>query len=183
MKINWKNKEERAEYDRLRNKNLQPSYKIKKQQQSKEWRENNKEKVKQLNHFHSSIRKEKKYEKRKEELNYENFEWFLIPNTKKKYYINRDGLIIDEHFKIMKISETKNGYFFVSLDGKKIMYHRAIAFVFIPNPNNKPEINHKDGNKSNNSIDNLEWVTRSENVKHSFEVLKKKSNLIGWKKK
>ena len=46
-----------------------------------------------------------------------------------------------------------------------------VAILYIPNPNNLPEVNHKDGNKANNTIDNLEWVTRQENIIHSSVVL------------
>jgi hypothetical protein len=56
------------------------------------------------------------------------------------------------------------------------LIHRLVAIAFIPNPENKPDINHKDGNKKNNCIENLEWVTRSENTQHSFDILHRKSS-------
>lgn len=70
--------------------------------------------------------------------------------------------------KIRKLRIQPNGYVYLNLsDGKNVQkrhyVHRLVAKAFIPNPENKPEINHKDENKQNNCADNLEWCTRKEN--------------------
>ena len=52
---------------------------------------------------------------------------------------------------------------------KAFKIHKAVAETFIPNPDNKPEVNHKDGNKNKNDASNLEWATSSENVQHAYQ--------------
>ena len=76
--------------------------------------------------------------------------------------------------RILRPCKDSRGYSVVSLFKNKTRkmhkMHRLIAIAFIPNPANKPQINHKDGNKLNNNLDNLEWNTALENVRHSFET-------------
>ncbi len=67
-------------------------------------------------------------------------------------------------------SDLSYGYKVIRLFSKIYRAHRIIAETFIPNPENKPEVNHIDGNKSNNDISNLEWVTPSENNQHAYDT-------------
>ncbi|MGM1427934.1 NUMOD4 motif-containing HNH endonuclease [Sphingobacterium lactis] len=95
----------------------------------------------------------------------------VIINKKKN---GRKPSIYTQKQKIIKTHDNGNGYkyFSVSINSKKTntYVHRAIANAFLPNPFNLGYVNHIDGNKSNNSIANLEWVTQSENNKHAFKI-------------
>lgn len=77
--------------------------------------------------------------------------------------------------KILKIFKQNSGYYFVGLTKnnktKQFLIHRLVAMTFIENCFKYPEINHKDGNKSNNNILNLEWCSRSYNKKHMYDNL------------
>lgn len=87
--------------------------------------------------------------------------------------------------KILKEKRHHSGYLMVSLslNGKVFnrYIHRLVATEFLEKKEGKTTVNHIDGNKHNNNVDNLEWATPSENIKHSFDVLGKKSPMFGKK--
>lgn len=95
-----------------------------------------------------------------------------------KYFISNRGFIISlvRRFRLLNIRRDKNGYvhYYIrdTVTGKRKDYkgHRLVVEAFIPNPNKLPIINHIDGNKSNNHVENLEWCTQSYNNIHSYET-------------
>ena len=89
-----------------------------------------------------------------------------------RYSVTESGEVYNKEGKRIK-PRLWGKYWAVSLwDGKKIhqfYVHRIVAITYINNPRNCREVNHKDGNKDNNHVSNLEWVTRSENMAHAYD--------------
>lgn len=89
------------------------------------------------------------------------------------YSVTEDGVVLNKNGKPMCQWTDNVGYKQCRLykDGKKkyVRVHRLVAELFVPNPNNLPQVNHKDGNKLNNHYTNLEWVSNSQNTKHAFD--------------
>ena len=105
----------------------------------------------------------------------ENVFWTTIPGYGEKYQVSKTGIIRNVLTgKILKPIKRQDGYLVVNLSyqnkAKQIMIHRLVAEAFINNPSNYPVVNHIDGNKTNASAENLEWVTASENSLHAFRI-------------
>lgn len=99
------------------------------------------------------------------------------------YKITKDGNIWSNYNEKWKTTSICNGYEIVLLNGKNMAVHRLVAITFIPNPENKPYVNHIDSDKTNNKVENLEWVTQKENcaahgkdISHPRKVIQKDLN-------
>lgn len=97
-----------------------------------------------------------------------------VRSLDRKIYTQNGKLHSSTKGKVIKHFKTKEGYHRVQLclngRNKKFLVHRLVAQSFVPNDTLKLEVNHKNANKDDNTASNLEWVTRKENVKHSFEL-------------
>ena len=103
-------------------------------------------------------------------------------NNYGNYEVSNFGKVRNKNTKRILREYTKSGYSIVGLSKngiiKSFSIHRLVGLLFIDNPDNKPEINHKDKNKNNNNINNLEWVTSKENNIHKCDEIRKNKKKI-----
>lgn len=86
------------------------------------------------------------------------------------YDITFEGLVINKHNgHILKPQPNNKGYLRIMVNKNRYFVHRLVAQKYVPNPNNNPQVNHKDGNKLNNNANNLEWVTNQQNRTHAVK--------------
>ena len=118
--------------------------------------------------------------------------WKEIHGTGGKYLISTDGevMAISRQVKfgnVYRWTETKlltprdngKGYLELEFLGKHRYIHRLVAEAFIPNPDNLPQVNHKDENKANNTVENLEWCERVYNVNYGTGIERSKEKRFG----
>ena len=104
--------------------------------------------------------------------------WKDIKNYEGCYQVSNLGRVRNK-IKILSPQISNCGYLRIMLKNKHYSIHRLVAEAFIPNLENKPQVNHIDGNKTNNYVTNLEWVTASENQKHNYKKLHHKPSMLG----
>lgn len=99
-------------------------------------------------------------------------EWRPVPGWSGLYSVSNHGMVMSDRTGMVRVSHpNQGGYHSVRLSragyGKTVRVHRLVAAAFVHGAGDKREVNHIDGNKANNRAENLEWVSRSENIRHA----------------
>jgi NUMOD4 motif-containing protein/HNH endonuclease len=110
-------------------------------------------------------------------------EWRWAPGREGRYQVSSFGrvrsFLFSQSGRIMRLDIASNGYVRVHFQFKQTwLLHRLVATVFLPNPQSLPVVNHIDGNPRNNTLSNLEWVTYSDNMRHSWRKLQTYKNRV-----
>ena len=103
---------------------------------------------------------------------------FKLDELRYEYLISEEGRVFAPHLnRYLNPYSNGLGYLAVKLRTKanygtrqQFYIHRLVALLYVPNPNNFVDVNHKDGNKSNNHYSNLEWVSKKANSKHAYKL-------------
>lgn len=98
------------------------------------------------------------------------------------YFVSKNGDVYSKKGNLLKKLKpyvNRSGYYIISIRRHTRILHRLIAKAWIPNPNILPEVNHKNGIKTDNRIENLEWCSRLDNARHSWKFLGRKSPMLG----
>lgn len=102
------------------------------------------------------------------------WEKIIDNNVETNYGISDNGEVRNDKTNKILSQRTQQGYKHVTLSiskkSKSFRVHRLVAIAYIPNPENKPCVNHIDGCRSNNLVSNLEWCTPAENTNHAVEI-------------
>lgn len=109
---------------------------------------------------------------------FENLPGEIWVNIRDTYFISNKGRLCNDT-RLLRPKIHHTGYVYFGAFSKAI--HIIVAEAFIPNPNNKPEVNHIDVNRANNCVENLEWVTQSENVKHAVKFRSNVRKVINYR--
>lgn len=112
-------------------------------------------------------------------------EWIAYPECN-SYGASKDGRVCSFNYKrtgktkelVQHIDKYGYKYVFMKINGRKVkrLVHRIVLSTFVDNPENKPQVNHKNGRRSDNGIDNLEWCTASENCLHAYRTNGRKNS-------